>query len=544
MIRAISKTAKQFACAAALVLFAVSATAATLPQDCKNIQTDKGPLNGKLALKGAVCEYRGIPYAAPPVGELRFAQPKEHEPWTAPLDATKWGAKCPQSGMPMMSSNEPANESCLYLNIWQPITGEAPKPVMVFIHGGGFTLGSGAELFSSEKLAALGDVIAVTVNYRLGALGFISHPALRDAEGHTGNYGLLDQLAAIKWVKRNAASFGGDPDNIMIFGESAGGMSVGLQLASPLGKGQFNKASIQSGPALMVNMTQEAAEQVGIKAAEKLGCADLKTAAECLRKIPADTFVKSLPMALFFFANPGEENYYTGPVVDGYFLPDNPYLLFKNGKFNTDVKVILGTNSDEATLLTTSRKTATKEELAATINNDKILLREAFGINPYDRDFLAAYPVTAYKTPGDAYNDIICDVAFTCPTRILANLIVKWQPDVYLYYFSKAPATQPPFGKFGAYHSAELAFIFRKFSILGMSFETKENLAVSDKMIALWSSFARTGTPAAPDTPEWPKYETATEPYLHIDVKPVVEKQYRSERCKVLEENIKAGFEK
>jgi len=542
-----SKVLKSFIFAVgAMIIFGAAASAAALPKDCKNVPTDKGAINGKLISKDGVCAYLGVPYAAPPIGELRFKVPQEHEPWTTPIDTVKWGFKCPQGNMPLMTSAEPANEDCLFLNIWQPVTGDAPKPVMVFVHGGGFTLGSGGELFSSEKLSSLGDVIAVTINYRLGALGFISHPALRDAQGHTGNYGMLDQNAAFKWVKKNIASFGGDPDNITIFGESAGGMSVGLQLASPLNKGIFKKVAIHSGPALMVAVTQEEAEKVGLKAAEKLGCADIKTAADCLRKIPADKFVKDLPMDLFFFAKPGEENYYTGPVIDGYFLPENPYRIFKYGKFNTDVKVILGTNSDEASLLASGKKIGTEEEVKQTLKTDSILIRDSFGLDPFEGKFLDYYKTSSYASPGDAYKDIIRDVAFTCPNRILADLIVKWQPDTYMYYFSKAPVTKPPFDKAGAFHSAELLFVFRKFSIssLGMKFESPENFAVSDMMIGLWSSFARTGAPAAADVPAWPKYTSADAAYLHIDVKPAVEKQLRTEQCGVIEKSVREAFDK
>lgn len=531
-----------FAAAAALI-FGASANAA-LPQDCKNVSTDKGAVNGKFMQKDSVCDYLGIPYAAQPVGELRFAKPVEHEAWSAPLEAVKYGAKCPQLNMPIVSSNEPADEACLYLNVWQPIKGADKKPVMVFIHGGGFMYGSGGDLFASEKLSSMGDVIAVTINYRLGALGFLAHPALKDKEGLSGNYGMYDQLAAIKWVKKNIANFGGDPDNITIFGESAGGMSVGLHLASPLDKGLFRQAVIESGPVLMLNTSLADAEKIGSKAADKLGCTDPKTAADCLRKIPADRFYKDLNQAIFFFANPGDENYYIGPIIDGGFLPDNPYRIFNTGKFNTDVKVMLGTNSDEATMLTRARNVNTANDFARAVKNDVLLIKDSFGIDPYANNYLDKYPLASYKSPADAYNDLICDIAFTCPTRVLANLITKWQPDAYLYYFSKAPSAQPPFDKAKAFHGSELLFVFRKFSIMGMKLDTKENLAVSDTVIGLWTSFAHTGVPTAASAPAWPKYDARTQPFMHIDVKPVVENALKSDRCAILDKNLQAGFEK
>ncbi|MFA6450132.1 MAG: carboxylesterase/lipase family protein [bacterium] len=544
IMRTIIKTVKQIVCAASFVLLCASAATAALPKDCKNVPTDKGLVSGKLALKGTVCDYRGIPYAAPPIGELRFAQTRDREPWTGTLEAVKWGGKCPQNYKPIVSSSEPSDESCLYLNIWHPVAGDKPKPVMIFIHGGGFLYGSGSELFSSEHLAARGDVVAVTINYRLGALGFLSHPALRDEDGHSGNYGLYDQLAAIKWVKKNIANFGGDPNNITIFGESAGGMSVGLQLASPLARGLFKQAIIESGPTLIVNMPLDAAEQIGVKAAAKLGCDNIKTAADCLRRIPAERFVKELKMDIFFFAVPGEENFYTGPIVDGGFIPDNPYRIFKYGNFDSSVKVILGSNKDEASILATSKKIESNEQFDATIKSDTEMLREAFGLEPFAGGLLDLYPTASYQNPKAAYNDMLCDLAFTCTTRVLAGLISKWQPDTYLYYFSKAPTSQPPFDKAGAFHGSELVFVFRKFALMGMRFDSKENLAVSDSMISLWSSFARSGVPTAAGVPAWPKYDTATEPHLRIDVSLAVEFKFKSDSCSVLEKNIRTAFDK
>ncbi|MEW6200622.1 MAG: carboxylesterase family protein, partial [bacterium] len=289
--------------------------------DCKNIQTDKGKVTGVLDEKNGLCVYKGVPYAAPPLGNLRFALPQEHAPWSDTLTADRYSNECPQFPITLMETNKvTGSEDCLYLNIWQPLTAaDSPLPVMVFIHGGGFVSGSGnQDWYEGSDLASFGNVIAVTFNYRLNVLGFLVHPALRDQNGNAGNYGIYDQIAALQWVQRNIGSFGGDPQNVTIFGESAGGMSVGIHLASPLSKGLFNKAIIESGPVFMLNKTAEEEEKIGIKIAEKAGCKDPATVADCLRALDARKFVRTARPVLGFASDAEhKEGFPFHPVVDG-----------------------------------------------------------------------------------------------------------------------------------------------------------------------------------------------------------------------------------
>jgi len=293
---------------------------------------------------GPSLRFRGIPYAAPPLGELRFAPPAPVTPWTTPVDASGPGSKCFQSGS---GEDYLGSEDCLHVNVWTPsLTGA--RPVMVFIHGGAFVAFSASDpLLDATRLAEDGDVVVVSMNYRLDVLGFLAHPALAGAGETTGNWGFLDQQAALRWVRANAAHFGGDPSNVTIFGESAGGVSVGLHLVAAGSEGLFERAISQSGPWIWNARTRAEAEATGESLVASLGCAG--DVAACLRSAAPDALLGGLVWP----STPGSLFNRTGgiltrPTVDGVVFDVQPRDRLRAGT-TEDVPVILGTNTDEGT---------------------------------------------------------------------------------------------------------------------------------------------------------------------------------------------------
>ncbi len=517
--------------------------------DCTDIQTKYGKISGKMNAKTNVCVYKGIPYAAPPVGELRFAPPAPAKPWAETLKATKYGKECLQYGMALTPPKNPSGaEDCLFLNIWQPASSASgKKAVMFFIHGGGFVLGSGSqEFYEGSNLASKGDVIVVTINYRLNIFGFLTHPGVKDADGRFGNYGLLDQIAALKWVNENIGDFGGDAKNITIFGESAGGMSVGALLVSPLAKGLFQKAAIHSGPALLLTKTAASEQNASINAAAQLGCPDITNAASCLRAIDAKKIITTIkPFSPLMSNSEITMGFPMNPIADGYVLPEIPYKMYAKGAADKGVKLLIGSNKDEATLFTAKEEVTTKEQLGTTLKADADKVRATFGVDIYSPELISYYPVSDYPTPKAAYNELVGDVAFLCPSRILANFFVDGQPDTYVYYFQRPLATTGFLKDFGAFHGAELAFVFGNFVFFGMDTSSPENSALADKMIEIWSTFAKTGTPGASGLPAWPKYNKTTQPYMILDAgKFTVAENTKLEQCAFLSKKMAETYGK
>lgn len=535
------------ACAAAL-LFAGRAAAA---DPCADVLTDKGKVTGKLLDKKNVCEFKGIPYAAPPVGNLRFAAPRPPAPWTETLKAVKFGGDCLQYPLGFAPADKlTGGEDCLYLNVWQPLGG-APeqKPVMVFIHGGGFITGTaGISLYEGENLARKGDVVVVTLNYRLGVLGYFAHPALRGTEGE-GNFGILDQVTALKWVKRNIANFGGDPNNVTIFGESAGGVSVGIHIISPASKGLFTKAIVESGPLAFLNKPILESEESGLKIAEKLGCSDKDTrkVMACFRALDAKTIWEAAPAKLgammSFNKDPLKEeiDYSFTPVIDGKLIPDKGLKLLLEGKFNKKIKLMIGSNKDEAEIFTLKRPLDTEADIKAAMTQDAGMIFEKFGIRVYQAEALALYKVSDFPSPRKAYNALVGDFAFTCPTLFMAKIAAANGVETRLYHFTKAPDEKSIAKDWGAFHGAELPFVFDQFTFMGVSFGNKANSEVADDMIALWSSFARDGTPSADGVPEWPLLNVKTGEYLEIGQSSVVKSNFKPDKCSYVEGLLKEG---
>jgi para-nitrobenzyl esterase len=443
--------------------------------------------------------FQAIPYAAPPVGELRWQAPQPPQPWSAPRDATKPGNRCAQSAFPQFDSPDSVAEDCLYLNVTTPRLArhDRPKPVMVWLHGGGFVGGAGSD-YDARRLTVGGDVMVVTVNYRLGMLGFFGHPGLDDS----GSFGLQDQQAALRWVRRNAAAFGGDPSNVTLFGESAGGWSTCAQLTSPSAAGLFHRVIVQSGsctadwprnglvrgaPAGSPWTPRSQAEASGLSVAAGLGCADPATAAACLRRV-------AVPELLSV-----EQTARLGPAFDTRVLPESPARALSQGQFHR-VPVISGATRDE------SRLFVALWGQPITPQGYRELLDEAFGNQA--EQVVARYPLNAYDTPGLAWAAVLTDRVWVCPTLTDDRLFAKRVP-TYGYEFAdrQAPAPFPVSAGFplGAYHSSELAYLF---SLVDVNVSlTPDQQRLSDQMIRYWARFAATGNPNGSGLAHWPRFD-------------------------------------
>lgn len=432
-----------------------------------------------------MCIYKGIPFAAPPVGDLRWKAPQPVIPWDGVREAKEFGPGPVQGfGFPGQSNSE----DCLYLNLWSPAKSPKDKmPVLVWIYGGGFSMGSSSQ-YDGRPLAEKG-VILVTINYRVGQLGYFVYPELSAEDPHhvSGNYGILDQIAALQWVHDNIAAFGGDPKNVTIFGESAGGISVSMLCASPLAKGLFQRAISQSGGSFGPvrrnsypgeNMkTLAMAEQDGVKYAEGLGAGSLAE----LRAMDAGAFARQMVV--------------TGgawPIVDGYVIPDDQYRMYEAGNFN-DVDVLIGYNSDEGASFGATKDPV--EHVRAT--------EERYG--PYAGKLLEAYPLGDSPVVPKSARDLGRDASFGWHTWSWARLqSERSSKNVYMYYFDQHPdypEGSPQYGN-GSPHGQDVDYVFK--SLRRETVPT--DYALSDMMATYWTNFAKTGDPNGEGLPEWPKF--------------------------------------
>ncbi|RSM67394.1 carboxylesterase [Kibdelosporangium aridum] len=447
------------------------------------VHTDHGPVKG--AVTGEVRSFQGIPYAAPPVGASRWREPQPAARWQNPLDTTKPRGICAQ--LPAFTPDESVNEDCLYLNVTTPKRPNRPLPVMVWFHGGGFISGAATQ-YNPADLVTTGDVVVVTVAYRLGPLGYLATPGLTaEAGNQSGNYGFQDQLAGLRWVQRNAAMFGGNPGNVTVFGESAGAASVCGLIASPLAKGLFHKAIGQSYSCAGNTYTQEAAYTAGAGFTSRIGCTD----PACLRAKP----VKDLLAAW-------KESY---PVVGGRELPLQPPDAIRQGKYN-HVPVMWGNNLDEMRLFVGMNHDGAGKPV--TTQQYEQLTRDRFG--PVADQVLARYPAGAYPTPSMALAAWQTDepgFVSTC-THVNSYKLFKAGVPVYAYQFTdrSAPAIidWPGFEE-GASHASELNYLW------GHVFGAPLNPAqkpLSKTMVRYWTTFAHTGNPNGAGVPEWKRYES------------------------------------
>lgn len=458
------------------------------PADPALAHTVTGTVRGIVAPDHRL--FAGIPYAAPPVGPLRFQPPAAASTWPGVRDATRPGARCMQdtSGDPDFGTK--TDEDCLTLNVWTPSRSGEKRPVLVWIHGGAFVNGSGG-IYDSRWLASRGDIVVVTLNYRLGALGFLAHPSL-GPEGDVGNYGLEDQQAALRWVRDNIANFGGDPDAVTVAGESAGGMSVCDHLVAPGSAGLFRAAIIQSAPC-QAQFALPEAEQASLDYARDVHCGDPLTAAACLRALPAEALRKPV-----WYFHIGEDSL-SGPVTGTTVLPEDPMTVIANGRA-ARVPVLIGSNHDEFTLFVALQYLRLKKPY--TEEQYPHLLAETFGSHA---DAVSArYPLSRYD--GDvplAYSAAVTDGVFACVADVMAQELAA-KDRVYFYEFNDraAPAPDPlrtlPF-PVGASHSLELRYLF---DTGGAPPLNPDQQILSDQMIDFWSAFVRAGSPGE----RWPAF--------------------------------------
>jgi len=472
--------------------------------------TESGVVVGRRT--GTMNEFLGIPYAAPPVGALRWRPPKRYGFFPGHIfQATQFGSECAQPG----GSD---SEDCLFLNVFTPLLdsghdGAHGLPVMVYIHGGGLQIGGG-DGYNPVRLLRQG-VIVVTINYRLGYLGFLAQSVI-DAEDHLkGNYGFMDQQFALQWVYRNITGFGGDPDQVTIFGESAGGESVYAQLASPLAAGLFRGAIAESGSywefqdyfPYIVTLGQgetigTAFVPSGAAIADSVGCTNQK--ASCLRAVAASTMVAQEPFPIF-------------PFVDGALLTQTIDAAFASGQFNR-VPVISGTNHDEWRLFAANYDFSGTPILTSAEYEAANMAQWGANLGPL---VLASYPYSSYPSGGEALGASGTDGIFSCPARKAHQSLSKFVT-TYAYEFNDedAPPAQSFFGglltfPLGAYHTAELQYLFDGLDLFGgppLPLSQKQ-FQLSEAMVSYWTQFAKTGNPNSADEPVWAPYSASADEF-------------------------------
>jgi para-nitrobenzyl esterase len=475
---------------AALFLLAAAPAAAAI------VRTEQGLVRG--VRDGNVDVYKAIPFAAPPTGALRWREPQPVAPWSGVRAATSFAPACMQTGVSMPGETPPrVSEDCLYLNVWAPARA-AHLPVIVWIYGGGFTNGSASmPLYWGDKFARKGAVV-VTLAYRLGPFGFLAHPELTAESAHrfSGNYAFLDQIAALKWVQKNIAAFGGDPTRVTIAGQSAGAASVSILMASPLAAGLFQRAIGESGGMfepmqLAPNYQLSNAEHDGVDYAASVGAHSLAE----LRALPADALLN------------GKAGAISHPVIEPYVLPQSPYDAFVAGKQN-DVPILVGSNADEARSLVAHLDTVKASSFAADI-------AKAWG--PLPPQLLAAYP---YVTDEDAKKARLAferDLRFGWDDWAWARLEAGHN-SVWYYHF----AHTPPFPKGSVYegwgpsHFSELWYSFDHLDQERWAW-TAADRKLADAMSTYWVNFAATGNPNGEGLAEWPQFTTSTPRILILD---------------------------
>jgi para-nitrobenzyl esterase len=478
----------------AAILGAAAALAASVADaQPVTVKIDSGPVVGAAEEKANV--FRNIPFAAAPVGDLRWAPPQPVKPWTAPRPAAEAGPSCPQpmnaDGTPNSGgANGPTSEDCLQLNVFTP-KGAKGAPVMVWIHGGGHRTGAGW-IYGGENFARDG-VVVVSINYRLGALGYFAHPALTKAArpgDPVGNYGLMDQIAALKWVQRNIAAFGGDPKNVTVFGESAGGMSTLAILATPPAKGLYQKAIVESGLGWTTPSTLADQEKIGAAALAKAGVPETATAAD-LRALPADKLA----------AVGG--NY--GPFIDGKLMTETDSQAIARGHV-PDVPLIIGSNSGEDSLMGPMTLPAAA------------LARIPEAVKP-------AYTAEAAAGPDIFARAVFTDRVMGGPARWVAAETSGGQPS-WLYYFSYV-GSRFPATKTRASHADEIQYAWEYWGRrTPMSMVSAKDQEVASLMHACWVSFAKTGVPKC-GAGTWPAYTPATDQLMEFGKESGVRTHFR-----------------
>ncbi|SRR6266702_3662576 len=499
---------------------------------------DGGQVVGVQGRDPGVLIFRRIPYAAPPIGELRWRAPQPVKAWTGVKTAGDFGAACvgrnfgsiPAGGM---------SEDCLYLNVWTPTTGvDAQLPVLVWIHGGGFQGGSGYHpSYEGEGLAKQG-VVVVTFNYRVGIFGSLAHPDLTRESGvnASGNYGFLDQVAALQWVQRNIGSFGGNPNKVTIAGESAGAYSVSALTASTMGRGLFRAAIAESGGFLVPKRdamrTLIDSEKIGVDFAKSVGAPNVAS----LRDMSADRLMKAVERMPDFFA--------FQPGIDGAFLTEPVYATYSKNQ-EAKVPILIGSNTDEGAFLLPPQRSSVKE-LEARID-------QTFGAN--GRLVRSLYPT---NTPAEMLRselNLYADDGFNYPMWKWAELHGHDGSPVYYYLFGRVLPSLPdqsykgiPREQIGAFHGDEVPYAFGNLDLVNGALDgaprkgrwEEADYTLSRTMLSYWANFVKTGNPNGPELPNWPRYADSTGNVLmHFDTRTEARPDERTSRLKALD----AGFQ-
>jgi len=463
------------------------------------VATAGGAVRGQTAAAGV--EFLGIPYAAPPVGALRWQPPRPAAPWHGTRAATAYGAHCPQP--PGSFGRASTSEDCLYLNVFTPAGSKARNlPVMVWVHGGSLRTGESDD-YNPAGLVRDG-VVVVTINYRLGALGFLADSALAGHPGGpAGNYGLMDQQAALRWVQRNIRGFGGDPGDVTLFGESAGGLSTLAQLVSPEARGLFQRAIVESGTYQLTQQPLAAAESAGRAFAAKAGCASTTapaSTAACLRRLPVSTIL----------ANENPTGY--TPDVDGAVLTQPVKTALARGQFNR-VPVVIGTNHDEYRLFVAGIQLLGGPVTAA---NYHTMIASTLGVSAGIAGAIATqYPLSRYPSPPVALGAVGTDAIFACHALIAEQSLARYVP-TFAYEFNDENAPElflPPAGfPYGAAHASELPYLFGQTAVPHAAGFSAAQLRLAAAMKQDWTNLAKTGSPG----PGWPKFTGTSQRMLSL----------------------------
>ena len=516
-----AKSIRRATVAVAIVLLGLSVSVAG------QVKTDAGSVEGSPSADGKVQIFKGIPYAAPPIGALRWKEPQPAASWKGVRKATEYGARCMQGNVfgDMVFRDAGPSEDCLYLNVWTPNTSaDAKLPVMVWVYGGGFQAGATSEPRQDGEALAHRGVVIVSMNYRLGIFGFFSHPELTKESAHhaSGNYGLLDQVAALEWVRKNIAAFGGDPENVTIFGESAGSFSVSALMASPRSKGLIHRAIGESGAffgrTLMAKPLAQS-EQDAAKWAESNGADTL----EKLRGIPAQQLLEA--------AMKDKNSFRFGPNVDGYFFPESPAEIYAKGE-QAHIALLAGWNHDEGNYHSFfGKEEATKENFVKKIEQT------------HEKDASEVLKLFPAGTDEQAKES----AGLLATANFIGYSTWKWiemqtktgDAAVYRYEFDDAPplpeSGAPPGATPTAYHSSEIEFVFGMLKSKKLPWRP-EDYALSEQMGSYWTNFAKTGNPNGAGLAEWPRYaEKDAYEVMHLAAKPHAEKDGQRAQYELLD---------